>query len=57
MARKHYLMTQVVLRELAMGSDSDMDMEPKDDDFQPDGDASVAESSNEAELHEPVYFL
>ena len=33
MARKQYLMTQEVLRELAMGSDSDMDMEPKDDDF------------------------
>ena len=48
-------MTEEVLRQLAM--DSDSDMEPKNDDSLPDhGDDFVVESSNEAMLDEPVYF-
>ena len=49
-------MTEEVLRQLAM--DSDSDMEPKNDDSLPDhGDDFVVESSNEAMLDEPVYFV
>ena len=55
MTRKRYFMTQEVLRELAM--DSDSDMEPEDNVFLPDGGEFVAESSNDAVLDEPVYLL
>ena len=53
-APKQYYMTEEVLQELAMDSDSDMELEH--DEILPDSDL-VAESSNEAVLNEPVPCL
>ena len=54
MARKRYFITEEVLQELAM--DSDSDLEPEDDDVLPDGDDFVTENSDEAVLDESVFI-
>ena len=55
MARNQYLMTEEVIIELTMGSDSDM--EPEEEDFLPNGNDCVAGSCNETLLGEPAVFF